>query len=186
MRNYRHLPSGSVDRARNLRRNATEAEKRLLRALREAFPKAKFRYQVPYGPYFVDFLSFGMKLIVEVDGGQHSEAATYDAARTGFLEGEGYRVLRFWNNDVLANTDGVIAAISTCLSQRERALGRSCSQHDLNSAGRCSPNTGAPKGRKGEGDEAPHLTQSPSPSHSATLSGPLPLPLGEGKVGEVK
>ena len=159
MRNYRTLPSGSVDRARDLRRNATEAEKRLLRALREAFPKAKFRYQVPYGPYFVDFLSFGLKLIVEVDGGQHSEAATYDAARTRFLEGEGYCVLRFWNNDVLANTDGVIAAISTSLSQRERE--------------------GAPKGRKGEGDKAPHLTRSPSPSHAS--HGPLPLPLGEGK-----
>ena len=184
MRNYRHLPSGSVDRARDLRKNATEAEKRLLRALREAFPKAKFRYQVPYGPYFVDFLSFSAKLIVEVDGGQHSEAATYDAARTRFLEDEGYRVLRFWNNDVLANIDGVIAAISTSLSQRERVLGRSCSEHDLNSAGRCSPNTGAPKGRKAEGDEAPHLTRSPSPSHAS--HGPLPLPLGEGKVGEAK
>ena len=159
MRNYRTLPSGSVDRARDLRRNATEAEKRLLRALREAFPKAKFRYQVPYGPYFVDFLSFGAKLIVEVDGGQHSEAATYDEVRTRFLEGEGYRVLLFWNNDVLANTDGVIAAISASLSQRERE--------------------GAPKGRKGEGDETPHLTQSPSPSHAS--HGPLPLPLGEGK-----
>jgi len=159
MRNYRTLPSGSVDRARDLRRNATEAEKRLLRALREAFPTAKFRYQVPYSPYFVDFLSFGAKLIVEVDGGQHGEAATYDAARTCFLEGEGYRVLRFWNNDVLANTDGVIETIGKSVSQRERE--------------------GAPKGRKGEGDETPHLTQSPSPSHAS--HGPLPLPLGEGK-----
>ncbi len=184
MRNYRNLPSGSVDRARDLRRNATEAEKRLLRALRETFPKAKFRYQVPYGPYFVDFLSFSAKLIVEVDGGQHSEAATYDAARTRFLESEGYHVLRFWNNDVLANTDGVIAAISTSLSLQERVLGRSCSEHDLNSAGRCSPNTGAPKGRKGEVEPRAIRVPSPSPSHSATLSGPLPLPPGEGKVGE--
>jgi len=162
MRNYRNLPSGSVDRARDLRRNATEAEKRLLRALREAFPTAKFRYQVPYGPYFVDFLSFSAKLIVEVDGGQHSEAATYDAARTRFLEREGYRVLRFWNNDVLANIDGVIAQISNSLSQRERE--------------------GALKARKGEGDQSPHLTRSPSPSHAS--HGPLPLPLGEGKEGE--
>jgi very-short-patch-repair endonuclease len=160
MRNYRTLPSGSVDRARDLRRNATEAEKRLLRALREAFPKAKFRYQVPYGSYFVDFLSFSGKLIVEVDGGQHSEAATYDAARTRFLEGEGYRVLRFWNNDVLANTEGVIETVGKSLSQREEA----------------------PKGRKGEGNKAPHLTQSPSPSHAS--HGPLPLPLGEGKEGK--
>jgi very-short-patch-repair endonuclease len=180
MRNYRTLPSGSVDRARELRKNATEAEKRLRRALRDAFPAAKFRYQVPFGPYFVDFLSFSLKLIVEVDGGQHSEAATYDAARTRFLEDEGCTVLRFWNNDVLTNTDGVIAQIS--LSLQERVLGRSCSQHDLNSAGRCSPNTRAPKGRKGEVEPQAMRTQSPSPSHSATPSGPLPLPLGEGKV----
>ncbi|MFA6114863.1 MAG: DUF559 domain-containing protein [Sphingomonas sp.] len=160
MRNYRTLPSGSVDRARELRKNATEAEKRLRRALREAFPTAKFRYQVPLGPYFADFLSFGLKLIVEVDGGQHSEAATYDAARTRFLEGEGYTVLRFWNNDVLANTSGIIAQISLSLQEGE----------------------GAPKGRKGEIEPQAMRTQSPSPSHSASLSGPLPLPLGEGKV----
>ena len=165
MRNYRNLPSGSVDRARDLRRNATDAEKRLRRALREAFPTAKFRHQVPFGPYFADFLSFSLKLIVEVDGGQHSEAATYDAARTRFLEGEGYTVLRFWNNDVLGNTDGVIAEVTNSLSQRERE--------------------GAAKRRKGEGDEAPHLTNSPSPSHAP--HGPLPLPLGEGKIaGEGK
>ena len=185
MRNYRNLPSGSIDRARDLRRNATDAEKRLRRALREAFPTGKFRHQVPSGPYFADFLSFSLKLIVEVDGGQHSEAAAYDAARTRFLEGEGYTVLRFWNNDVLENTDGVIAAITTLLSQRERVLGGSCSQHDLNSARCFSPNTGAAKRQKGEGDEAPHLTNSPSPSHAS--HGPLPLPLGEGKiVGEGK
>jgi len=159
MRNYRNLPSGSVDRARDLRKNATEAEKRLRRALREAFPAIKFRFQVPYGLYFADFLSFGAKLIIEVDGGQHSEAATYDAARTRFFEGEGYRVLRFWNNDVLENTDGVIAQISLSLRERE----------------------GAPKARKGEGDQAPNLSASPSPSHAATPRGPLPLPKGEGK-----
>ena len=112
MRNYRNLPSGSVDRAKDLRRNATEAEKRLLRALRAAFPTAKFRHQVPYGPYYVDFLSFSAKLIVEVDGGQHADNAAYDAQRTRFLESEGYRVLRFWNNDVLENIDGVIATIA--------------------------------------------------------------------------
>jgi len=160
MRNYRTLPSGSVDRARDLRKNATDAEKRLLRALREAFPTAKFRPQVPYGPYFVDFLSFSLKLIVEVDGGQHNEAASYDAARTRFLEGEGYQVLRFWNNDVLANTEGVITQIANSLSCRE----------------------GTPKARKGEGDQPPHLTRSPSPSHAS--HGHLPLPRGEGKVGE--
>ena len=114
MKGYDKAPSGTVDRARRLRRDATDAEKRLWRALREAFPDAKFRRQSPVGPYFADFLSFRHKLIVEADGGQHTIEA--DAARTRFLEREGYRVLRFWNNDVLANTEGVIAQISLALS----------------------------------------------------------------------
>lgn len=80
--------------------------------LREAFPHAKFRQQVPMGTYFADFCSYGAKLIVEVDGGQHAENAAYDAQRTRFLEDEGYKVLRFWNNDVLENMGGVIATIA--------------------------------------------------------------------------
>ncbi|MFZ8341029.1 endonuclease domain-containing protein, partial [Staphylococcus aureus] len=61
-------------RARDLRRTGTEAEQRLFRALREAFPALKWRRQVPVGPYFADLLSFGAKLVIEVDGGQQSEA----------------------------------------------------------------------------------------------------------------
>ena len=91
-------------------------ERRLRRALREAFPEAKFRFQVPYGPYFVDFLSFSAKLILEVDGGQHAEAVAYDAARTRFLEAQGYTVLRFWNNDIFENLDGVLTVIRHHLS----------------------------------------------------------------------
>ncbi|MFZ5794687.1 MAG: endonuclease domain-containing protein [Sphingomonas sp.] len=121
MRLYHNQPSGTVARARDLRRTGTEAEQRLFRALREAFPALKWRRQVPVGPYFADLLSFGAKLVIEVDGGQHSEAQSYDAARTRHIEDEGYRVLRFWNNDVLANTDGVIAQISLSLREREGA-----------------------------------------------------------------
>jgi len=105
------LPSTTTARARALRRDPTEAEKVLWRALREAFPKAKFRQQVPMGRYFADFCSHSAKLIVEADGGQHAENAAYDAQRTRFLEGEGYRVLRFWNNQILENIDGVIETI---------------------------------------------------------------------------
>ena len=119
MKGYGSAPSGSVDRARRLRRDATDAEKRLWRALREAFPDAKFRRQTPVGPYVADFLSFRHKLIVEVDGGQHTPET--DAIRTRHLEHEGYRVLRFWNNDVLANTEGVIMQISLSLREREEA-----------------------------------------------------------------
>jgi len=115
MKSYDNQPSGTVARARGLRRDASDAEKHLWRALRQAFPQAKFRRQVPHGPYFADFLSFNAKLVVEVDGGQHADATEYDATRTRYLEAQGYRVLRFWNNDVLTNTDGVLTVISESL-----------------------------------------------------------------------
>jgi very-short-patch-repair endonuclease len=115
---YANAPSGTVERARRLRRDATDAEKRLWCALRESFPAAKFRRQSPVGPFFADFLSFRYKLIVEVDGGQHAQAAAADARRTRYLEREGYSVIRFWNNEVLANTEGVVEAISLALRER--------------------------------------------------------------------
>ncbi|MEG3145044.1 DUF559 domain-containing protein [Sphingomonas sp. RT2P30] len=106
------LPTNTVARSRELRHNATDAEKKLWRAFREAFPHAKFRFQVPMGRFFADFFSHAARLIVEVDGGQHGEAESYDENRTRFLQGEGYRVLRFWNNDVLGNLNGVISTIA--------------------------------------------------------------------------
>lgn len=123
MRSYANQPSGTVSRARNLRRNSTDAEKRLWRALRSKLPDYKWRRQMPVGPYFVDFACFAEKLIVELDGGQHAEAARYDEARTRFIEAQGYRVLRLWNNDVLTNTDGVLESIAQSLSPREREGG---------------------------------------------------------------
>jgi very-short-patch-repair endonuclease len=166
MRLYENQPSDTVARARNLRRNATEAEKRLLRALRESFPALKWRFQAPIGPYYADFLCFAARLVIEVDGGQHSETEGHDARRTRSIEDQGYTVLRFWNNDVLGNTDGVIASIANSLSQRERE--------------------GAAQRRKGEGDLTqpkkkgePAAANSPSPSHAS--HGPLPLPMAEGK-----
>ncbi|WP_114953684.1 endonuclease domain-containing protein [Sphingosinicella terrae] len=116
MHNYALQPSGTVSRARELRRNETAAEKILRRALRTNFPGAKFRRQVPFGPYFIDFLSFSSKLIVEVDGSQHAEAVEYDTRRTTFLSERGYRVRRFWNNEVLENLDGVLTEIGANLS----------------------------------------------------------------------
>jgi len=99
-----------------LRRNATEAEKALWSGLRRAFPGMKFRRQVPIGPYFADFLCFSERLVIEVDGGQHDEAKSYDEARTRFIASQGHRLIRYWNNDVLANLDGVLADISRHLS----------------------------------------------------------------------
>ena len=99
-------------KARALRANQTEAEKRLWWRLRgkqvEGF---RFRRQAPIGPYIADFVCPSEKLIIEVDGGQHAENEEYDAARTALLEDAGYRVLRFWNNEVFENLDGVLERI---------------------------------------------------------------------------
>jgi len=99
-----------TDRARTLRRQATAAETRLWQRLRaRQVAEAKFVRQYPIGPYFADFCCRAARLVVEVDGGQHSEAA--DTSRTRAIEAAGYVVLRFWNDDVLTNTDGVLAEI---------------------------------------------------------------------------
>ena len=85
------------------------------RVLRLCFPDARFRRQVPLVRYVVDFASHRKKLVIEVDGGQHCEEM--DAARTRLIEAEGYRVLRFWNHDVLSNPDGVATAIEAALCE---------------------------------------------------------------------
>ncbi len=97
----------SRERARSLRRNATDAERLLWRHLRKRqLSGYRFRRQQPVGPYIVDFLCFERRLIVEVDGGQHAESR-YDSERTEWLESKGFRVLRFWNTEVLGNMEGV-------------------------------------------------------------------------------
>lgn len=103
-------------RSRALRHNPTEAEVRLWRRLSaRQVAGTRFNRQFPIGPFICDFVSRGAKLIIEVDGGQHADQAEADAARTAFLETRGYRVLRFWNNEVLQNTDGVVQAIERVL-----------------------------------------------------------------------
>ena len=95
--------------ARFLRKNLTEAEQKLWSRLRrKQLHGFRFRRQRPIGPYIVDFVCLEASLIIEVDGGQHAEQISKDEVRTRFLEKEGFRVIRFWNNDVLANTDGVL------------------------------------------------------------------------------
>jgi urease accessory protein len=102
----------NTETARRLRKNLTEAERRLWSHLRNRqLAGLKFRRQSSVGPYIADFLCHEQKLIVEVDGGQHADDAR-DDPRTRFLESEGFRVLRFWNNDVLANTDGILQRIA--------------------------------------------------------------------------
>jgi very-short-patch-repair endonuclease len=98
-------------RARRLRRDATDAEMRLWLKLRDRrLAGFKFSRQQSIGPYIVDFVCRDRKLVVEVDGGQHADNVR-DRIRDDNLAAEGYRVLRFWNNDVLSNTEGVLTAI---------------------------------------------------------------------------
>jgi len=96
--------------ARKLRRNQTEAEKRLWRHLgNRQLDGAKFVRQEQIGPHITDFACRSARIAVELDGGQHDE--TIDAPRTEVIEAFGYRIVRFWNHDVLENTDGVLEAI---------------------------------------------------------------------------
>ncbi len=106
------------DRARALRKGMTDAERRLWYHLRAGRLGVHVRRQAPIGPYIVDFAAIDRRLVVELDGGQHAEPdqADYDKARTAYLEGRGFRVLRFWNNEVLENTEGVLERILEALS----------------------------------------------------------------------
>ena len=108
----------TVQRARDLRRTMTDAERRLWSHLRSRQLQGyKFRRQHPLGPYVLDFFCEQEKLVVEVDGGQHAVDAERDARRTRWLEAHGCRVLRFWNNEVLQDTDGVLATIVAALTK---------------------------------------------------------------------
>ncbi len=107
----------NIDSARSLRANPPQPERILWRLLREAFPEAHFRRQVPIGPYFADFASHGAKLIIELDGDTHGgdHAQSYDAARDAFLRSAGYSVLRIPNTEI-GNLDGVWSLIDLWLS----------------------------------------------------------------------
>ncbi len=103
-------------RARALRTNATDAERHLWSHLRrKQIDGFRFRRQQAIGPYVVDFFCPRATLIIEVDGGQHATREADDERRTLWLEARGYRVLRFWNNEVLQNIDGVLTAIQNAL-----------------------------------------------------------------------
>jgi very-short-patch-repair endonuclease len=111
------IPNRTTDRARTLRRHSTQAEALLLSRLRNrALAGHKFRRQRAVGPHVVDFVCLEQNLVVEVDGGQHALRRGEDAQRTAWLEGQGLRVVRFWNHEVLQNLEGVLRTIEQALS----------------------------------------------------------------------
>jgi very-short-patch-repair endonuclease len=144
------------DFAKTLRQNMTDAERLLWKHLRaHRYLGQKFRRQQPIGPYIVDFVHFGARLIIECVGGQHNENPA-DKRRDAWLQAQGFHVLRFWNHDILHPTESVLSTIFDILTP-------------------LSPN---PSPTRGEGDRAgsPHRSQT---------NGSTPLsPRGRGAGGE--
>ena len=103
-------------KAKQLRRNLTEAEKILWTFLRNQQSGYKFRRQQPIDHYIADFVCLENRMIIEVDGGQHN--AERDEPRTTYLEQQGFRVIRFWNNDVMTNQEGVFQHLLTSLGEK--------------------------------------------------------------------
>jgi very-short-patch-repair endonuclease len=106
------IPLAAKSRARDMRRTLTDAEKKLWYALRDRrLQTVKFRRQAPVGPYIADFLCVQRKLVVEADGSQHGENAR-DNVRDAWFASNGYRVLRFWNHEILTGRENVLATIA--------------------------------------------------------------------------
>ena len=104
-------------RARRLRRDQTDAEKKLWAHLRaRRFGEFRFRRQFPIGNFIADFACLRARLVIELDGGQHLDQAAKDAWRTKLIELRGHRVMRFWDAEVLTNIDGVLERIEQALN----------------------------------------------------------------------
>ena len=104
-------------RSRELRLNATDAERKLWAQLSaRKVAGVRFNRQFPIGPLICDFVSRTANLVIEVDGGQHAVDVEKDEARTAYLQSQGYQVIRFWNNDVLERIEGVVGEIERALA----------------------------------------------------------------------
>jgi len=104
--------TAKITKARTLRKNSTDAERLLWKHLRmRQLGAYKFRRQQPIGAFIVDFVCQKAKLIIELDGGQHTGQVEYDEKRSAWLQDHGYRILRFWNHDVLKMPDVVMSKI---------------------------------------------------------------------------
>jgi very-short-patch-repair endonuclease len=119
MSTIRRVSQRSTNCARALRSGMTDAEQRLWNSIRgKQLLGHKFRRQHPIAPCIADFACLELKLVIELDGGQHQAQVTYDERRTAFMRMHGWTVLRFWNNDVLGNLEGVLATIADALNTR--------------------------------------------------------------------
>ncbi|MDP2031501.1 MAG: endonuclease domain-containing protein [Thiobacillus sp.] len=172
-----------LDFARQLRSTQTDTENLLWSRLRaHRLSGLKFRRQQPLGAYIVDFLCADKKLIVELDGGQHQERVEYDQGRDGWLKSEGYTVLRYWNNDVMGNLEGVledigrVAGVFAELSPSDGATSHSTKPASGQVAG--YPQPLSPQGR---GARVAHYGEDVSSDIPQT--GLSPLPLEGGGVG---
>jgi very-short-patch-repair endonuclease len=117
------VPLPLLEAARSLRKNMTDAEQLMWHCLRQKqLGGFRFRRQHPFEQYVLDFYCYEAKLAVELDGSQHSQldAIAYDAERTTFLEQHGIRVIRFWNNEVFQNLDGVLQTVYDAALQRSK------------------------------------------------------------------
>ncbi|MHB8536049.1 MAG: endonuclease domain-containing protein [Sulfuricaulis sp.] len=109
----------ALGRAKKLRRVMTDAEKELWYHLRaHRLFGTKFKRQKPIGPYIADFACPALRLVIEIDGGQHSEEVKYDRLREIWLHKRGYTVLRFWNNEVMENMEGVLERIAAAVKNQ--------------------------------------------------------------------
>ena len=116
----RAMNKGLTKTARMLRKNQTDAERLLWQRLRNRqILGVKFRRQMPIKGYVADFAAVEIRLIIELDGSKHIDNQAADAFRTGFLQREGYKVIRFWNDDVLLKTDDVLESVFQAVSCRQ-------------------------------------------------------------------
>ncbi|MGE3250990.1 MAG: endonuclease domain-containing protein [Hyphomonadaceae bacterium] len=118
MSRFAHTLQGAA-RARDLRRAATKAERMLWAQMRGGALGAPFRRQHPIGPYFADFCCVPLQIVVELDGSQHAERDAQDRARTAYLEGRGFLVLRFWNNEITNGQGGPRLEIMDAIRRRK-------------------------------------------------------------------
>ena len=159
---YDRLPT---IRSRELRNRPTDAEKRLWAILRNRqIHGCRFNRQVPIGPYICDFVARSERVIVEVDGGQHSESS--DADRTRILLRQGYRLIRFWNNDVLGNIEGVVTELEQFLEDRP-----SPNPSRKREGNAPLPLAGGEEARSAEGEGLSGTSNIPSPSPSRKAGG---------------